>query len=163
MRVAHHDPSDAPVRWGLVPLVGRILLSAVFLISGCGSLISPEETIRYIAAMGLPVPELGLAIQVLVEVGAGLALILGYRTRLVAAVLAAFCIATALTFHLQLADEDQRWHLLKNLAMAGGLLQIVAFGAGSISLDARARRGLSGRPNTLSARDSSEGFRRDWH
>jgi putative oxidoreductase len=143
--------------------VGRILLSAAFLISGAGSLASPRETVQYIASAGLPVPELGVAIQVLVEVGGGLALIVGYRARFVAAALAAFCIATALAFHLQWADENQRWNLLKNLAMAGGLMQIVAFGAGRISLDARARLGLRSGARTAVAPDCTDAVRREGH
>lgn len=62
---------------------------------------------------------------------------LGYRTRLVAALLAAYAVATALIFHHALADQNQLFHFLKNLAMAGGLLQVVAFGAGAFSLDNR--------------------------
>jgi putative oxidoreductase len=67
----------------------------------------------------------------------GLSLLAGYRTRVVAAVLAAFTLATALAFHNDLADQNQFFHFFKNIAITGGLLQVVAFGAGRISLDAR--------------------------
>ena len=71
------------------------------------------------------------------ELGGGLALVAGFRTRFVAAVLALFSLATALAFHNHLADQNQFIHFFKNVAMAGGLLQVVAFGAGRFALDRR--------------------------
>ena len=72
-----------------------------------------------------------------VEIGGGVLLVVGYRTREAALALALFTIVAALGFHNNFAEQNQMIHFLKNLAIAGGLLQIVAFGAGSISLDAR--------------------------
>jgi putative oxidoreductase len=83
------------------------------------------------------VPPLAYAIAVLVELGGGLLLIAGYQARSVALVLAVFSVAAAVAFHNNFADQNQMIHFLKNVMMAGGLLQIVAFGAGAISLDAR--------------------------
>ncbi|MGH6614322.1 DoxX family protein [Sphingomonas sp.] len=120
-----------------LPLVGRILIASIFLLSGISKITAPAMIIGYIQSVGLPFPTLGLAIAVLVEIGGGIALVLGYRTRLVAAVMAIFSIATALAFHNNLADQNQFIHFFKNVAMAGGLLQVVAFGAGRFSLDAR--------------------------
>jgi putative oxidoreductase len=74
---------------------------------------------------------------VIVEVGGGILLLLGYQTRLAALVLAIFSIAAAICFHHNFADQNQMINFMKNLAMAGGLLQVVAFGAGSLSLDAK--------------------------
>ncbi len=118
-------------------LTGRLLLSAIFLLSGISKISAPAGMIGYIESVGLPFPSLALALAILTEVVGGIALILGYRTRLVAAGLAVFSIATALVFHNQLGDQNQFIHFFKNLAMAGGLLQVVAFGAGRFSLDAR--------------------------
>jgi len=118
-------------------LTGRVLLSAIFLLSGISKISAPAGMIGYIESAGLPFPTLALAIAILIEVGGGIALILGYRTRLVAAGLAVFSVATALAFHNQLGDQNQFIHFFKNIAMAGGLLQVVAFGAGRFSLDAR--------------------------
>lgn len=118
-------------------LTGRVLLSAIFLLSGVSKISAPAGMIGYIESVGLPFPTLALAIAILVEVVGGIALILGYRTRLVAAGLAVFSVATALAFHNQLGDQNQFIHFFKNIAMAGGLLQVVAFGAGRFSLDAR--------------------------
>lgn len=120
-----------------LPLVGRIGIAAIFLLSGLSKLAAPAATIGYIAASGLPLPQLGFAIALLVELAGGTALILGYRTRIVAGILAAFSVATALAFHGALGDQNQFIHFFKNIAMAGGLLQVVAFGAGGWSLDAR--------------------------
>ena len=76
----------------------------------------------------------------IIELAGGTALILGYRTRLAAVVLAVFTVMAALAFHSHFADQNQMIHFLKNVAIAGGLLQIAAFGGGGFSLDARGRR-----------------------
>jgi putative oxidoreductase len=121
----------------VLPLAGRILLSAIFVLSGISKISAPAATLAYISSVGLPFAHLGFAIAILVELVGGVALVLGYRTRLVAAVLALFTVATALAFHSNLGDQNQLIHFFKNIAMAGGLLQIVAYGAGRFSLDAR--------------------------
>ncbi|MFS2006856.1 DoxX family protein [Duganella sp. CT11-25] len=120
-----------------LPTIGRILLAAIFVLSGFGKLMAPAATIGYIESSGLPFATLGLAIAIAVELGGGLLLAAGYKTRIVAAVLAAFSIVTGLAFHHAIGDQNQMIHLLKNFAMAGGLLQVVAFGAGAYSIDTR--------------------------
>ena len=122
-----------------IPVIGRVLLAAIFIISGFGKLAAPAATIGYIASTGLPFAPLALAIAIGVELGGGLLLVLGVKTRLVAAGLAAFSIVTGLAFHNAVGDQNQMIHLLKNFAMAGGLLQVVAFGAGAYSFDNRAK------------------------
>lgn len=123
-----------------VPVIGRILLAAIFVMSGIGKLMAPAATIGYIQAMGLPLAGAGLAAAIVVELGGGVLLALGYKTRIVALVLAAFSIVTGLIFHSAVGDQNQMIHLMKNLAMAGGLLQVSAFGAGAYSLDAKAEQ-----------------------
>lgn len=118
-------------------LAGRVLLSAIFILSGLSKVSAPAGMIGYIESVGLPFPTLALTLAILIELVGGIALVLGYRTRLVAAGLALFSVVTALAFHNQLGDQNQFIHFFKNLAMAGGLLQVVAFGAGRFSLDAR--------------------------
>jgi putative oxidoreductase len=118
-----------------LPLIGRLLLAAIFLISGVGKIAAPAATAGYIAAMGLPLPALGVVVAVLVEVGGGLLLVFGFKTRLIALLLAAFSIVTGIVFHHAVGDQNQMIHLLKNFAMAGGLLQVAAFGAGALSID----------------------------
>ena len=122
---------------GVVPFVGRILVAAIFILSGLGKIGAPAATQGYIAAMGLPAPLLAYIGAIVVELGGGLLLLAGYRTKLIAAALALFSIVTAFIFHHALADQNQMIHFLKNFAMAGGLLQFVAYGAGRISVDGR--------------------------
>jgi putative oxidoreductase len=122
---------------GVLPLIGRIGIAAIFVLSGLSKLADPAGTIGYIQSAGLPLPQVGFAIALLVELVGGLALILGYRTRLVAAILAVFSIAAALAFHNALGDQMQFINFFKNVSMAGGLLNVVAFGGGRLSLDAR--------------------------
>ncbi len=117
------------------PFAGRLLIGLPFAMSGLGKLAATGPTKQMIAAAGLPFPALALAIAIVVELGGGLALVAGYRTRFVAAVLAVFSIATALSFHANFADQNQMIHFLKNVMITGGLLQIIAFGAGALSVD----------------------------
>jgi putative oxidoreductase len=126
-----------------LPLLGRILIGAPFVMSGLGKLGAYAATVGYIAAVGLPVPPLAFVVSVLVELGGGLLLLSGYRARFVSLVMALFCLATALFFHRNFADQNQMIHFLKNVMMAGGLLQITYFGAGAFSLDARLGRSAS--------------------
>jgi putative oxidoreductase len=122
---------------GYAALAGRILIAAIFILSGFGKITDPASAIGYISSVGLPLPQVGLGIAILVELIGGVALIVGYRARLVATLLAIFSLVTALVFHSALGDQNQFIHFFKNVAMAGGLLQIAAFGAGSVSLDSR--------------------------
>jgi putative oxidoreductase len=124
-----------------LPFVGRLLIGLPFAMSGFSKLGAYAATTGYIAAVGLPVPPLAFAVAVAVELAGGLLLIAGYQARYVAAVLALFSIATAVSFHSNFADQNQMIHFLKNVMMAGGLLQIAAFGAGAISLDNRLSKG----------------------
>jgi putative oxidoreductase len=120
-----------------IPLVGRVLLATIFVLSGVGKIFAPEATLGYIASAGVPFPQLAFLGAVLVEVVGGLLLVVGYKTRIVAIALAVFTVAAGLIFHSVAGDQNHFIHLLKNFAIAGGLLQVVAFGAGSLSLDAR--------------------------
>ena len=118
-------------------LAGRILIAPVFLLSGINKLAAPAAMMGMIQAAGLPAPMLALGVSIAVELVGSLALLLGFRTRVAAAILAIFSVVTALAFHAHFADQNQFIHFFKNLAMAGGLLQIVALGGGRLSLDAR--------------------------
>jgi putative oxidoreductase len=113
-----------------VPFVGRLLIGLPFAMSGLSKLAAIGPTTEMIRAAGLPLPPLALALSVVVELGGGLLLVAGFKARVVATVLALFSLATAVSFHSNFADQNQMIHFLKNVMMAGGLLQIVAFGAG---------------------------------
>ena len=120
----------------LLALLGRVLLSVIFILGGWGKLMSAEATQAYIAKANLPMPQAAWAVAVFVELGLGVALLTGLFTRAAAAVLAAWCIVTALIYHADFADRNMEINFLKNLAMCGGLLYVVALGAGLYSLDA---------------------------
>ncbi|WP_420971273.1 DoxX family protein [Bradyrhizobium sp. B120] len=121
-----------------LPFAGRLLIGLPFAMSGLSKLGAYAATTGLISAVGLPFPPLAFAVAVVVELGGGLLLIAGYQARAVGLALAVFSIATAVAFHSNFADQNQMIHFLKNVMMAGGLLQIAAFGAGALSLDNRA-------------------------
>ena len=125
-----------------LPFVGRLLIGLPFAMSGLSKLGAYGATTAMIGAVGLPLPPLAFAVAVAAELGGGLLLIAGYQTRFVALALAIFSVATALSFHSNVADQNQMIHFLKNVMMAGGLLQIGAFGAGALSLDNRRAKGV---------------------
>jgi putative oxidoreductase len=120
--------------------LGRVLLALLFVVAGFGKIAAPTATQAYIAAVGLPLPLLGYIIAVVVEIGGGLALLVGFQTRVAAVALAAFTLATAVLFHNHLADQNTFIHFMKNLAITGGLFQVAAFGSGPLSVDARRLR-----------------------
>lgn len=124
----------------LTAAAGRVLLASLFLISGIGKLMAPAATKAYIASAGVPVPELAYLLALGVELGLATVLIAGYRTRLVALLMALFTLMTALFFHSHFGDQNQMIHFLKNIAITGGLLQLAAYGAGSLSADAMLAR-----------------------
>jgi putative oxidoreductase len=123
-----------------LPFAGRLLIGGIFLMSGLSKLPAYTYITAAISGAGLPFAPLGFAVALVVEIGLGLLLAIGYRTRAAAFGLAIWCVVTAIFFHRNFADQNMMIHFLKNLMMAGGLLQIVHFGAGAVSLDARAGR-----------------------
>lgn len=116
-------------------LIGRVLLAAIFIISGLSKIGNYTGTAAYMASAG--VPGILLPLVILLEVGGGLALVLGWRTRLAAVALAAFSLVAAFLFHNHWQDQTQLIMFLKNLAIAGGFLVLAAGGPGPLSLDAR--------------------------
>ena len=128
-----------------LPLLGRLLIGAPFMLSGLSKLATHDLTVGYISSAGLPLAQLGWLIAVAVELGGGALLLVGYRARSVGLVLALFAVATAVFFHHNFADQNQMIHFLKNVMLAGGLLQIVYFGAGPLSVDAPATKRISER------------------
>lgn len=117
----------------IVTLVGRILLAALFILAGFNKVMGAEGTIGFIESKGLPLPQIVYVLTVLLELGGGILLLIGFQARLVALALGAFCIAAAVIFHPSLQDPS----FLKNFALAGGFLYVYAFGAGAYSLDAK--------------------------
>jgi putative oxidoreductase len=116
-------------------LGGRLLLALLFLLSGLGKLGAYGATAAYMASAG--VPGWLLPAVIATEVLGGLAILLGWKTRAAAALLAGFSLLTAVTFHSNLADQIQLIMFFKNIAIAGGFLLLVAHGAGPLSVDRR--------------------------
>jgi putative oxidoreductase len=116
-------------------LAGRVLLAVLFLLSGLGKVGAYSATAGYMSAMGVPAALLPVVIAT--EILGALAIIIGWRTRVVAFLLAGFSLLSALIFHRNLADQTQMVMFLKNISIAGGLLLLVANGAGRLSVDRR--------------------------
>jgi putative oxidoreductase len=116
-------------------LAGRILLALIFVIAGIGKINDPAGTTGYMEAMGIP----GILLwpTIALEVLGGIAIIVGFKTRLVAYLLAGFTIATAVIFHSNFGDQMQMILFLKNLAIAGGFLLLASSGATTFAVDKR--------------------------
>lgn len=118
-----------------IVLVTRLLLAQIFILSGLTKLGSYAATQGYMESMG--VPSLLLPLVIALEIGGGLSLVVGWLARWSALALAGFCIATAVLFHWNFADQMQAINFMKNLGMTGGLLLLYVHGAGRLSMDAR--------------------------
>jgi putative oxidoreductase len=123
---------------GFGELAGRVLLATLFLLAGVGKLGAYSATAAYMSSAG--VPGALLPAVIVTELGGALAIMLGWRTRIVAALLAGFSVLTAIVFHSNFADQAQMIHFLKNLAIAGGYLLLLVNGAGPLSIDRRSGR-----------------------
>ncbi len=116
-------------------LVGRILLALIFILSGIGKISDPAGTAGFMESMGVP----GILVwpTIALEILGGIAIVIGFQTRIAAFALAAFSIAAAVIFHHNFADQMQMIMFLKNLSIAGGLLLLAASGALSFGVDCR--------------------------
>ena len=117
----------------IIELIGRIFLSALFLIEGIGKLFTQEQVITYMEDYG--VPGMLFIPAVVVEILFPLLLIVGYKTRLAALVMALFTLTVAIIFHTDFSDGMQLISFLKNLAIAGGFMIIIAYGSNKFSID----------------------------
>ncbi len=120
-----------------IALLGRVMMSAIFIQLGISKVMSATTTIAGFAKLGLPNPPLAFAVTLAVEILAGLLVLVGWKTRWAALALAVWCIATAVVAHYHPGDRGQMIHFMKNVAMAGGFLQLFVLGAGRFSLDRR--------------------------
>ena len=117
----------------IVEFIGRILLSALFLIEGIGKISMQEDVIMYMADYG--VPEILFIPAIILEILFPLLLIIGYKTKLSALIMALFTLTVAIIFHTNFSEGMQMIFFLKDIAIAGGFMIIVAYGPGKISLD----------------------------
>lgn len=126
---------NSPALQNIALLASRILLSLIFIVAGFNKIPGYSGTGAYMESMG--VPSILLPLVILTELVGGLAILIGYKTRLVALLLAGFTIIAAVIFHRDFADQIQTIMFMKNLAIAGGFLGLFASGAGALSVDAR--------------------------
>ena len=122
------------------PLVGRILIALIFVFAGFGKITGFEGTVGYIASKGMPLPQLAAIGAIIIELGGGIMLVLGWKTRLAAMALFLFTGLAAVIFHNFWAAapdqaQNQMIHFLKNMAIMGGMLFVMVHGAGAFCLD----------------------------
>lgn len=140
----------------VIVLIGRILLSLIFIMSGFGKLADPSATAGMITSAGWPMPTVLAYLAGFFELAAGLAVLVGFQTRLASYLLAAFCLVTAFVFHgsaINVPDFPEAANglltvfnqimMMKNITIAGAFLVLAAFGPGALSLDARFGKGLA--------------------
>jgi putative oxidoreductase len=123
-------------------LIARILLSAIFISAGFSKLFGFDGTVAYIASKGLPAPVVLAALTTALEILGGIAIVIGYKTRVAGLLLGGFTILAAFIFHnFWAVPADQAYiqniMFMKNLSMAGGLFLLTVFGAGSLSIDSK--------------------------
>ena len=121
----------------VVLLIARVLLSVMFIMAGLQKFTAIDGTAGYIGSVGLPAPVALAWLSAIFETLAGIAILIGFQTRIAAIFLALFCLFTALMFHFDFADQVQMLFFMKNVTIAGGFLALYASGPGSISVDAR--------------------------
>lgn len=123
----------------LSTVVGRVLISLLFILAGFSKITGYDGTAQFMAAAGVSAALLPLVI--IVELGGGLAIAAGWLTRWWAWALAGFCIVSGVLFHYEPGNQMQMGMLMKNFALAGGLLFIAGRGAGAFSIESRATSG----------------------
>jgi putative oxidoreductase len=120
-----------------VVLLSRVLMAAIFIRGGYGKAINPSGTMAMFERYSLPMPGIAYALALLVEIGAAIAFLLGWNGKAAALILAVWCVLTAFVAHYHPGDTGQMVHFYKNLCMAGGFLQVLAYGTGAFSIDRR--------------------------
>ena len=121
-----------------LPPLGRLLMSSLFIWDGIRQLLSPSVFVQYFESVHVPLRNVAIWISVPIHLLGGMALLVGFKTRVAAALLALLCVGTGFGVHLAIGDEDNMIHFYKNLVMTGGFLYVVAFGAGAVSIDGKA-------------------------
>jgi len=117
-----------------VILLSRVLMAYIMVHGGINKAMNPSGAMGMMAHYGLPLPGAAYAVSLLVEIGAGIAFLIGWNGKAAALVLAVWCVATALVAHYHPGDVNQMTHFAKNLCMAGGFLQVFVYGTGSFSI-----------------------------
>jgi putative oxidoreductase len=118
-----------------LPVVGRLLMCGLFIWDGVLQLRDPAGTVQYFTSLNVPSPQIAVWVSIAVHLLGGIGILVGFLTRWAAALLILLCLGTALGVHLPAGDPDNMMNFYKNLVMAGGLLYVIAFGPGAMSLD----------------------------
>lgn len=113
-------------------------MSSLFIWDGVRQLFSPSVFAQYFASVHVPLPNQAIVISIAIHLLGGMALLVGFKTRWAAVLLVLLCVGTAIGVHLPIGDQDNMIHFYKNLVMTGGLLYVIAFGAGAVSIDGKA-------------------------
>jgi putative oxidoreductase len=121
-----------------LPPIARLLMSSLFIWDGILQLRNPGATAQYFAGVHIPFADVSVWISVAIHILGGLAVLVGFKIRWAAALLALLCLGTAFGVHLPAGDQANMVNFYKNLVMAGGFLYVIAFGAGAVSLDKEA-------------------------
>lgn len=119
----------------IIPLIGRAFLAIIFIQSGVNKILNFAGTQQTIAEVGIPLPIIALLLAIIFEIAGGLMVLLGYKAKIGAILLILFLIPATIFFHNPFADPSQWTQLWKNLAIMGGLLMVVAYGSGQLSLE----------------------------
>jgi len=115
--------------------IARLLMSSLFVWDAVVQLRNPTGTAQYFARVGVPSPGIAIWLSIAIHLIGGLALLIGFRTRWAAALLVLLCLGTAFGVHLPAGDASNMIGFYKNLVMTGGFLYVIAYGAGSLSVD----------------------------
>ncbi len=116
------------------PLIGRILLALIFVVSGFNKITGWDGTLGYMASKGIPMTDILLIITIIIELGGGLMIVFGIYARWAAFAIFLFLIPVTLIFHPFWADPEQMNNFMKNIAIMGGMLYIITYGSGSYSI-----------------------------
>lgn len=130
--------ATAHVAKDYLPALARLLLCSLFIWDGVVQLRDPAGTVDYFASLNIPAPQIAVWVSIAVHLFGGIGVLVGFMTRWAAALLILLCLGTAFGVHLPAGDMENMTHFYKNLVMTGGLLYVIAFGPGAISLDNRA-------------------------
>ena len=110
-------------------------MSSLFIWDGVVQLRNPTDTADFFASVGVPFPSVSIWVSMAIHILGGLAVLVGFKTRWAAALLALLCLGTAFGVHLPAGDQDDMIHFYKNMVMAGGFFYVMSFGAGPLSFD----------------------------
>ncbi len=124
-------------------LIGRALLAAIFIIMGAMKIPGFAGMVAWTASFNVPMPEVAVALAILIELGGGLMILAGWHTRLAAKALVLFLVVVTAIFHSNIADQMQLTMALKNLSILGGVLILIAHGPGAYSFDAKKGPGMA--------------------